>query len=297
MEKKKIILIIVICILVVGLGIGAFFLFKHKEETPNNTTNEIEDTTKRVEDLPEEQQKEIQELKENLESGEADIDCTKKGNVCSIVAIGKGIPMDIKVNATETYKFHVIANDEDTLTLLSDDAILTTKWSEYDENFFGPIKLLEDTFAKTSTWTNLKPLNFEYEDFGNKLFNENCKSGSMKYCEIAKNGIGYKNIVMNNTNVTLNNSYGENLVISNKPVYARPVTFDEISYLNGYNKKIEWLAGAKEFWTMSSLVDEGYIFRAAYTAKASNITDSGIEGFNRVITSDYDVRVVITIDK
>lgn len=302
-NNKKIIIIIIIIIVVLIIGSLLCIKLLNKTNNNNNTNNtEQNNETPSKDEFSEEEIKKHEEdpdYYEKMKDYQTNEECVNKGNVCNIFDIGNGIELKVDVNDNETYSFHVIDNDENTLTLLSDDSIVSSSWRESEENFFGPDLLIKNVFEKTSSWTNVNYQDFEYVDYGYKNYKQNCYEGkgANELCNMLGEGIGYEKINISSTGASMKNSFGENISLSNKKVYARPATYEEISELFAYNNKITWLENKNAFWTMTSSMDERYVYSGAYLIKSSSETSTGITITPELITKNHDVPVVITIDK
>jgi len=85
-------------------------------------------------------------------------ECVKEGNTCSLSLIKSGVSMDVSVSDTETYKFNVIKDDGDVLTLIMNDYFTDNIYWANSVNTNGPTNLIDYMNAKTSSWNNVSDL-------------------------------------------------------------------------------------------------------------------------------------------
>lgn len=139
-------------------------------------------------------------------------ECVINGK-CSTDQIRNGVFVDVAVDGTygvsgaSTYKFNVIKDDGETLTLMLNDASSLSAFSS-DYNTSGPVSIFNNLVTITSSWTNVPVIeNYEYID-----------STGYTY--------GYSGVNITAGDATITNKAGGTTVINN--VKARVATAEEI---------------------------------------------------------------------
>ena len=214
--KKNKIYIIVIIIVIIGL-VGGFITLRSYKSPAQIINNENE--------------------------------CFKKGNICSDDEIMNGIKYVYEVKNNKTYEFYVIANDENTLTLLMNDNLADNiDWQSEGINMKGPTGAFLEVIDICQNWKNVPEItNYEYPDYG-KLYSENvCQNQTLDNydCDYEENR-GYKGIWINNNSIieyNLLSKDGEEVLqsfdLSDFTVRARLITFEEVRNLSGAKWLIE----------------------------------------------------------
>lgn len=197
-----------------------------------------------------------------------------------------GTPFMIKVNDTETYKFYVINDDEETVTLIMNRNLYekgkaSVAWSTESQSL-GPITALNYLNSQTTTWTNIKPIKeYIYNNFS--VSGET--SGYQKF-EI-QNGVG-KLISQDGSIITQLEGTSRARMITGKE--AREIgcihaasTCPSWLYENLYNSGDNNSWG---YWTLTTLRDYA----------ATNINTGGLYS-NCSVSYDRGVRPVIEISR
>jgi len=103
-------------------------------------------------------------------------DCIKYGNTCTIEQIKTGVSLVYSVNDAESYKFNVLADDGEKITLIMDDYFTDNiNWSSSLTD--GPLDILEYLDAKTSNWINVPDITYSLNGTSSSNFNS-CTSYS-----------------------------------------------------------------------------------------------------------------------
>lgn len=242
--------------------------------------------------------------------------CIKKGNVCTADEIFSGVVVPVEVAKNKSYKFYVIENDENTMTLIMDKN--TTKeieWQFEGINMKGPASAQYEIQKETTNWKNIDIIdNYEYADGGRINFEENCKNGTVPptydcSTENYKNR-GYLNLTINEGIARLYpNIYSEDetpstlTVLSSYLARARLITQEEIQKVSNNKGIPKWLvSNLKEkegYWTMTSSTSKtvGYIGGAIAIAKNNNQASMEMLFSNETDDFTIGVRPVITINK
>lgn len=106
-------------------------------------------------------------------------ECAKENNICDLDDIKSGIFLDLSVNDNESYKFNLIKDDGNNLTLIMSNS--------FDDNATWNINnLLEYLDAKTSNWYNVLDITYSLEGTDSNNYNDcdnynNCVSNSYNY--------------------------------------------------------------------------------------------------------------------
>ena len=289
------------CLLIVLFLIGFFV-------TRNNSTANVSIPTKNIED----------------------VECLKKGKVCTTDELREGIKVKYKVNKTDTEEFYVLSNDENKMNLLLAHNIgESTYWSEEVTNVKGPTTALTYANKLVKKWTNVPYItDYNYVDFGYKYYLDVCVDKTVKDEKFDCNAYaGYKDFTVKDGKLTILYNMPEpdiegwetmeDLVYTNKfemvNLRIRLATIEEINELVIDKKGLpKWLIdGVKkngEYWTMSSNpFSADYYDVFAYTVKnVKGKTDIGVKvvynwefSKDKTLEEDYEVylRPVITINK
>lgn len=261
-----------------------------------------------------------------------DVECLKKGNVCTAEELKDGIKVRYKVNKSETYEFYVISNDENQMNLMLDKNIIANHvWGFLVDNTKGPGYSLYKMNDKIKDWTSVPYLdNYTYVDFGYQYYSDVCVDKTKEDKEFDCNRYtGYKSIVIKEGDARINyNSQppklaeGESEEDLSAPTYrdiveiklrARMITFEEVLALYSEKQKnipnwlVENVRLDKMYWTMSTVpyAVEGYD-KSAYTIVNRNgkadIASQEVSIGNpeeEITVDDYNVglRPVITLNK
>ena len=225
-------------------------------------------------------------------------DCIINGT-CSADDIASGLSIDIDVNGEDTFKFYVIADDGEKVTLMMDDALFNSEWITFDDyaNVFGsecenaygchdmgPITGLERLLEETAGWKNIPPIDgYEFND------------GPGNY--------GYDSLTYEDGILTVKGKSGKTYTIGatyNK-VKARLISAQEIAEIAG----LEWEArsGVEESLDMISWIyqddsEHGFITSSTYTDDDFAVWDVYAGGYwwnaSDIV---YGVKPVITVPK
>lgn len=246
-------------------------------------------------------------------------DCLSKGKVCTEEQIFKGVEVDVAVTDKKTYRFNVISNDENQMTLIMNKNIIAqADWHLELINLKGPQTSLTDLYKKTANWTNVPVISdYTYEDSGRKNYEEMCLNGATDPtydCDTTVHPTrGYKSLEIKNGQATL---YFNLASIDGGPVSAkytveeenartRFITREEITALTKDYQLPTWLIknlDEKEgYWTLSSSTATKTFYSQGATAIANVNNKTSIESL--YVMHDYEpnfkigIRPVITIEK
>lgn len=191
-----------------------------------------------------------------------------------------GTIIKYKVNSTEEKYFHVISDNEKTLTLQQIESTVSGAWySEEEDNTKGPMTILPLLESATASWTNVKDQTYT---MGTTPFNNNSFTGCYE--------------TETNELVCTTNTY----TLPERTAKARMITMQELTSLGC--SKVEgscpaWLATG---WTMSA--------NSAYASGAWLVTEvpgvgpvigfafaDGGTGCSNTVTSN--AHAVVEIDK
>ncbi|MBE6155729.1 MAG: hypothetical protein E7164_03125 [Firmicutes bacterium] len=233
--------------------------------------------------------------------------CLEKGKTCTLEEIIQGIAVSVAVNDKKIENFYVISNDENTMTLLSENNIIEDAiWYHQPGNFFGPNSLIINLSNATHNWTNIDVIqNYKYEDSGYQRFRDICITKTTKVegydCDSLDLGAGYSKLVIENGNVNVYTEYDSYFPFEGEKVRVRTITKEEVEYLiNNAQKPIAWLSISKPFWTLTSAVDKvnGYITKA-YVVQNTEFHPSAVALFPYKVNTEkgIGIRAVITIPK
>lgn len=282
-DKKKLYIIIGIIVLVIAGLIAGLLIINSKDSNNNNNNNKTKET------------------ETHNEIDENGVDCTTKGNLCTIFQIGDGIKRTIKINSGSSETFHMISNTEDKMAFISDKTFDEITYSDDEYNFFGPINLLEQTYNRTKDWNMVEPLKFEYEDKGKNLYYETCPTFETEVqdymCNVGKNGIGFKYVKYDN-GITYEDGFGNVETIGSGDIYARPATLEEFENLLLYGQEVKWLSHTDDFWLMDS--DSQMVSGIIHGAKYIYPSDESSYGYYinpDDISNKHGYKVVIEISK
>ena len=225
-------------------------------------------------------------------------DCVLSG-VCSAEDIANGVSVEIDVNETDTYKFNVIADDGETLTLMMDDALFDSEWISSDDyasvtgsecdhyygcNDMGPITVLENLLTETAGWTKI-PVIKDY------TFND----GPGTY--------GYNSLTYDDGVLTVEGKSGKTYTIGatyNKNK-ARLISAQEIAAIAG----LDWEASSGDeeplyniSWIYKNDYEDDFATSSSYSDESYTVWNVYDEGFWwDSVDTVYGVKPVITISK
>lgn len=96
-------------------------------------------------------------------------ECVKANNKCDSNSIKSGISLDLSVNDNETYKFYVLKDDGDILTLIMDEYLSNNKWSNSINN--GPDNVMDYLINSTKNWTNVTDITLNLNGINSNNYN------------------------------------------------------------------------------------------------------------------------------
>ena len=225
-------------------------------------------------------------------------DCIING-VCSASDIASGLSIDIDVNDTDTYKFYVIADDGEKVTLMMEEPLFDSEWLTLDDyertsetecdnyygcNGMGPITALETLLSETADWKKIPSIdNYTYTDV----------EGDFNYT-----GLAYNDGV-----ITVTGRTGKTYTIGaiyNK-AKARLISAQEIAVIAGLNwnpaagaesslEHVSWIYGNDEY--------QGFQTSTSYPEYPYGVWDVYYGGYYwEANDSVYGVKPVITVPK
>ena len=105
-------------------------------------------------------------------------ECLKKGKLCNSNEIYDGIEVEVEVKNNVKYRFYMISNTEEEITLIMANNIIDkVDWHIELINMKGPGTALGKIFEETKTWEKISNIqNYTYDDYGLKNFIESCKT-------------------------------------------------------------------------------------------------------------------------
>ena len=258
--------------------------------------------------------------KSQTENSSKQSDCIKKGNICTLDEIFKGVEVTIQVSDTKKYTFNVISNDENTMTLqMNENIINEVDWHGELINIKGPQTAIENLLNATKDWNKIKPIStYEYIDSGKLVYEKQCSAQTAEAgydCTTTYHPTrGYNSININNGLITMktniapiepgeevNNEYS----FTDHTSSARLITREEIINLTKKDTYPNWLISnlkTKEgYWTLTSATS----IKASYSQGAVAITNKNnvpsiddlhvMHQFEENYT--IGIRPVITVDK
>lgn len=245
-------------------------------------------------------------------------ECTKKGNICTDEDIYNGLEVAVEVKENVTYRFYMISNTEDNMTLIMANNVNNQEdWHNELINMKGPTKALGTLIERTKAWDNVDDItNFTYEDYGLKSFIENCQNNTTEPDYDCNNGQSegraYKsvNITKNKVEYIYNMETIDGMEPAESFSYAakakaRLITLEEVFDIAKDKKIPRWLSvGLKDqqgYWTMSSSTAMNTQYSAGAFAITNTNEETTIESLyvNNSLNSGYliGLRPVITITK
>ena len=285
MKKKKIILSILIAIIIVGIGI--IIALAINKEKDNKVLTELITDIKYPESV--------------------DSNCLEKGSVCNYDEIIKGILVSVSVNKNDTKNFYVIDNDENSLTLLSENNVVEkSEWYFQLANTFGPNSLLINLSEATKNWTNIDPIDsYSYQDAGYTYYRNICINNSVteeKYnCDNGMGGAGYVQLNIENGDIRVNTISGSKFIFEGQKVRARVITKEEVEkIIGGAQEQIPWLKDTEAFWTLTSATERvNSYYTKAYAVQKSEKHLSGVAlyPYNVTFADGVGIRAIIKIEK
>jgi len=231
--------------------------------------------------------------------------CTKKGEICELDE--DGVAFAIKVNDSETYKFYVLKDDGDEVTLImSENLGEDVEWvkeedsteckqveNDYDENGiieeeevyefcyfynkYGPLTALEALKTRTSNWTNITEYSYEL-NYGPvyECVADNC--GDL--IELPEEG-----------KITVTNVRTRLLELSDIP--------DDLLYNNGTSNFLpspgHWLSG--EYWLSNTGYSVDHAFSVYHAVETAMSIYYEVIRTTCYINEKNGIRPVITIAK
>lgn len=238
----------------------------------------------------------------------SDDECTKRGRVCSVEQIAKGVIVMVKVNSKMEIPFYIIKNNEYQMTLMSKDVLQeNTNWSKYDDNIYGPDTLMLNLYELTKYWTNVpKIMEYNYNDEGFKEYASACinnETSKQEFdCDNLDYYIGYSNLSIKNGLLSLKAVDNSKVIFANKEYRAKIWSKKEIiKFQNDLaDYSVNWLKDTKSFWTITSAtkkVDGSYT--SAYAVESAD-NKNGFQLVSQKIfnpSTPTGIRPIITIDK
>ena len=252
-----------------------------------------------------------------------DVECLKKGNICTAEELQNGIKVRYKVNKNDTYEFYVISNDDKQINLMLDrDIINQHVWGFQLTNTKGPGYSLFIMNDELKEWTNVPYLNYTYVDFGYQYYVDVCvdKTKEDKEFDCSKY-VGYKSFVVKEGDAAVNYNaeppeeedpkFVTTKILEDVKVRARYITLEEVTSLYIPKKGLpKWLIENvrlnRMYWTMSSMpyANDGYDIKAYTIINRDGKADLGgkevSNGENpEDLEDDYNagLRPVITLNK
>ena len=247
-------------------------------------------------------------------------ECLKKGNICTSDEIYKGVEVIIKVSNNKEYKFNMISNNQETMTLqLKENIIPKTDWHGELINIKGPQIAIESLYNATKSWDKISAIeSYEYKDSGKIIYEKRCSNNTQEKdydCTTTSHPTrGYNSISINNglatiyTNIAkvegledINNEYK----FTDYKLKARLITREEIKELEKNDAYPTWLiSNLKQnegYWTLTSAtsVKGGYSQGAvAITNKNNSLSIDDLSVMHSFIEKHtIGIRPVITISK
>lgn len=140
--KRALIIFIVVLALIIAIALPYSILSLNKDDTKTDGLNKAKDVK--------------------------DYECTKKGQVCSFEEMYEGVEVNVEVAKGEIYTFSMIANDEDTMTLMLQQNIIDDiEWHEEGINMKGPQTSLYKLNEQLQNWTYIENIKqYSYTDKG-----------------------------------------------------------------------------------------------------------------------------------
>jgi len=247
--------------------------------------------------------------------------CLAKGSVCSPEDIYNSIKVTIPVNASQAYDFYLISNDKDTATfIMASNLVDDTDWHIEGINFRGPTKALKTLIEETNNWNGLNTIQeYKYEDSGYKLYQEHCSTTENQLADLLYDcstrtvkARGYKGFEIDPTGLTINfnvpkdSNMKDNAFFSNRHIYARLASVEELYDISSGLDFPDWLidnlAENEGYWTMSSSTSSTYNYNEAaygvvnYEGETRIVELRTLNEANEVFKHN-GIRPVITIEK
>ena len=242
-----------------------------------------------------------------------EIECLKKGNLCTKAEIAKGIKINYQVNKKENYDFYLISNTQEEATyIMAQNIMKDLNWADERTNLKGPTHVMYMVNEKTKNWELVEKIkDYTYEDYGYKYNQEICEKKTKQEKDYNCNiNAGYKKLEIKSGKGTIYYNLTESSTtttwdIGNIDIRARLITREELSELSTAKKGLpEWLVenvkNQNAYWTLSSntYACNQYAI-AAYIVK--NIKDEAkIDIANTIYgikKQEIGLRPVITIKK
>lgn len=198
----------------------------------------------------------------------------------------RGTIIKYRVNSNESYYFHVLHDDGDTLTLQQRENILTGQWYLEPDNTKGPLTAISALESETSDWINVNDQTYTMGStvFGNGI---NAMTGCSPYSSCTKNTYAWETRTAKARMITLQEAaeQGCSSVELDCPIYMSNYLSNSTEYGGTVNR-----GTTNRYWTMNAHSSSSYPSNAWYVLSNRRVV-------SYPSNNTYGIRAVIVINK